>query len=126
MQMELWLAGRTVKILEKYWNLMKDTKWNKDAETMPAYSILEVILESQIDFRDKETMTQNILDRSVSLALEIEAYLKSTRCDLLAKCHYTGRRAALSGAARLPVLFSFLRMLLCQIPLRAPGCHSSV
>ena len=93
---------------------------------MPAYSILEVILESQIDFRDKETMTQNILDRSVSLALEIEAYLKSTRCDLLAKCHYTGRRAALSGAARLPVLFSFLRMLLCQIPLRAPGRHSAV
>ena len=58
---------------------MKDTKWNRDAETMPAYSILEVILELQIDFCDKETITQSILDRSVSLALEIEAYLKSTR-----------------------------------------------
>lgn len=77
MQMELWLAGRTIKVQEKYWQLMKDTKWNKGIDTMPKYSILEIILETQIDFRDKENMTQNIINRSVSLALEIEEYLKS-------------------------------------------------
>ena len=75
MRFELWLAGRTIK-QEKYWHLMKDTKWNKGVETMPKYSVLEVALETNIDFHNKEKMTRNIIERSLSLALEIEEYLK--------------------------------------------------
>lgn len=77
LQVELRLAGRNIKAQEKYWHIMKDTSWNKGVETMPQYSILEVVLEPHIDFSDKEKMTHNIIGRSVSLALEIEEYLKS-------------------------------------------------
>ena len=55
---------------------MKDTSWNKGVERMPQYSILEVVLEPHIDFSDKEKMTHNIIERSVSIALEIEEYQK--------------------------------------------------
>lgn len=77
LQVELWLAGRNIKAQEKYWHIMKDTSWNKGVERMPQYSILEVVLEPHIDFSDKEKMTHNIIERSVSIALEIEEYLKS-------------------------------------------------
>ena len=43
---------------------------------MYKYSILEVILESKIDFSNKENMTKNIINQSISLSLEIEEYLK--------------------------------------------------
>ena len=43
---------------------------------MPKYSILEVVLESKIDFSNKENMTKNIINQSISLSLEIEEYLK--------------------------------------------------
>lgn len=43
---------------------------------MSKYSILEVILESKIDFSNKENMTKNIINQSISLSLEIEEYLK--------------------------------------------------
>lgn len=43
---------------------------------MPKYSILEVVLESKIDFSNKENMTKNIINQSISLSLGIEEYLK--------------------------------------------------
>lgn len=42
---------------------------------MPKYSVLEVIIETQIDFNVKEKMTSNIIDNAVSSALEIEKCL---------------------------------------------------
>ena len=44
---------------------------------MPKYSILEIVLEDQIDFNDKDNMSQKIFKHSVSLALEIQEYLKN-------------------------------------------------
>jgi hypothetical protein len=49
--------------------LLKDSKWNIKA--MPKHSILEVIVEIQIDFNAKEKMTSNIINNAVSSALEI-------------------------------------------------------
>ena len=57
---------------------MKDSKWNIKA--MPKHSILEVIVEIQIDFNAKEKMTSNIIDNAVSSALEIENYLQTLDC----------------------------------------------
>nr|WP_325219824.1 hypothetical protein [uncultured Oscillibacter sp.] len=53
-----------------------EQRQKRDAE----YSILEAVLEDQMDFRDKETMTQTIISRSVSLALEIQEYLSGIGC----------------------------------------------
>lgn len=54
LQIKLWLVGRTAGIQERYWNLMKDSKWNKGIETKPIYAILEAVLKAPIDFSDKE------------------------------------------------------------------------
>lgn len=80
MQFELWLCARTADVQKQYWNLLKDSKWNKNRNEMPKYSILEVVLENQIDFNTKENMTKNMINRSVSLALEIQEYLQSMDC----------------------------------------------
>ena len=76
MQFELWLCARTSEVQKQYWDLLKDSKWNENTEEMPKYSVLEAVLENQIDFNDKETMTKNIISRSLSLASEIQEYLK--------------------------------------------------
>lgn len=78
MQFELWLMGQNADIQRKYWEILKDSIWNGNKKEMPEYSILEVVLENQIDFNNKANMTQNIIGRSVSLSLEIQEYLKNT------------------------------------------------
>lgn len=80
MQFELWLCARTADVQKQYWNLLKNSKWNKNINEMPKYSVLEVVLENQIDFNDKENMTKNIINRSLSLLLEIQEYLQSIDC----------------------------------------------
>ncbi len=77
---ELWLCARTIDIQKQYWNLLKDCKWNKHIEVMPKYSILEVIIDTKIDFNAKETMTSNIIDNAISSALEIENCLQTLGC----------------------------------------------
>lgn len=80
MQFELWLCGRTVAVQKQYWNLLKDSKWNKNVEVMPKYSVLEVTIETQLNFNAKEKMTSNIIDNAVSSALEIENCLQTLDC----------------------------------------------
>lgn len=80
MQFELWLCARKADIQKRYWSLLKDSKWNKNVEVMPKYSVLEVIIETQIDFNAKEKMTTNIIDSAVSTALEIENCLQTVDC----------------------------------------------
>ncbi len=77
MQFELWLCARNAAIQKAYWNLLKDSKWNQNIDVMPKYSVLEVVLENQINFNDKESMTKQIVSRSLSLSQEIEEYLKN-------------------------------------------------
>ena len=82
MRFELWLCARTADIRKQYWNLLKDSKWNKNVEVMPKYYVLEVVIETQIDFNAKEKMTSNIIDNAVSSALEIENYLQTLDCKI--------------------------------------------
>lgn len=43
---------------------------------MPKYSIVEIVLETNIDLENQESMTHHIIDCSVSLASQIQEYLK--------------------------------------------------
>lgn len=70
MQFELWLMGQNAAVQKKYWEILKRSEWNMDKKEMPKYSVLEAILENQIDFTDKETMTKEIINRSAVLAAE--------------------------------------------------------
>lgn len=76
MQFELWLLGQTVDVQKEYWNIMKNTKWN-NMSTMPKYSVLEVYLENNIDFSNKEKMTISILENALMLSKEIQSYIES-------------------------------------------------
>ena len=77
MQFELWLMGQNADVQRKYWEILKKSVCNGNRKEMPKYSILEIVLEDQIDFNDKDNMSQKIFKHSVSLALEIQEYLKN-------------------------------------------------
>lgn len=79
MQIELWLMGQNALLQAEYWELLKNTKWNQGVTEMPIYSVLEVCLESNIDFSDKDKMTENIITKALETATEIEAYLMNVR-----------------------------------------------
>ena len=72
---ELWLMGQNADIQRKYWKILKKTKWNYNQKIMPEYSIVEIVLETNIDFENQESMTHHIVERSVSLASQIQEYL---------------------------------------------------
>lgn len=67
--------GQNAPLQAEYWELLKNTKWNQGVTEMPIYSVLEVCLESNIDFSDKDKMTENIITKALETAAEIEAYL---------------------------------------------------
>lgn len=77
MQFELWLMGQNTNVQKKYWEILRNSKWNANSEKMPKYSVLEVTLNNDIDFNNKENMTLNIINCSVSLSSEIQKYLES-------------------------------------------------
>ncbi len=77
MQFELWLMGQNGEVQKRYWEILKLSQWNQDRKEMPQYSVLEVVLENQIDFNNKETMTENIITGAISLASEIQKYLEN-------------------------------------------------
>ncbi len=67
---EAWLLGQTKDIQEKYWKLLKNTKWINGSE-MPQYSIFEVVLIENPDFDDLDKLTGDIKNKLVSVAEEI-------------------------------------------------------
>ena len=75
-QIELWLMGQNRGLQEKYWDLLKDTKWNEHIKDMPKYSVLELCLDSNLDFNNKDVMTDRILERVVMAAKEIEKFIQ--------------------------------------------------
>ena len=76
MQFELWLMGQNATIQKEYWEILKNSKWNRHLNKMPQYSVLEVVIEDHIDFYNEESMTDNILYRVTNYAKEIQEYLE--------------------------------------------------
>jgi len=77
MQFELWLMGQNETLQKEYWDILKDTYWNKDKLARPKYAVLEVCLLSKIDFDDQKKMTTQILSQAISLSKEIQNYLEN-------------------------------------------------
>ena len=76
MRFEIWLLGNTVKIQKEYWDLLKASKWNKDREEMPKYSILEAVIESEPDFDDLSLLADKIEKQLIKESEEIIDALK--------------------------------------------------
>lgn len=71
MQFEVWLLGQTALIQDKYWEYFKKTKWNKDRDTKPTYSILETVLIENPDFNDLKFLSQQVEDKLLIISKEI-------------------------------------------------------
>lgn len=76
MQFELWLMGQNAPVQKEYWEILKNTEWNRGITVMPKYSVLEVCLEDSIDFDIKGNMTDKILHNALSLAGKIQVFLE--------------------------------------------------
>ena len=60
MRFEIWLLGNTISIQKQYWNVLRDSEWNKDKKEMPKYSILEAIIEGEPDFDNLKVLSEKI------------------------------------------------------------------
>ena len=67
---EAWLLGQTKEVQEKYWKLLKNTKWINGSE-MPQYSIFEVVLVDDPDFDDLDALTETIKHKLISVTEDI-------------------------------------------------------
>ncbi len=76
MQFELWLMGQNTDVQTKYWDLLKNSKWNKDEVTKPQYAELKAIIINNPNFDDLETLTKEIEEKTFSMVEEILDYLK--------------------------------------------------
>ena len=76
MRFELWLMGQNADIQSKYWELMKNSVWNKDREHMPKYSFLDVVLIENPDFDNVDNLNFEINKKATCLSQEILNHLK--------------------------------------------------
>lgn len=79
MRFELWLMGQNASAQKEYWEILKETVWNKGIKMMPKYSVLEVCLLDRIDFNDKNNMTDIILNNAITFTKEIQEFLENER-----------------------------------------------
>lgn len=77
MRFEVWLLGNTKPIQQKYWELSKNTKWNKDKTEMPKYSILESIIVKDPDFDNLDKLIEQIETQMMKASDEVLDYLKT-------------------------------------------------
>ncbi|OJJ15031.1 hypothetical protein BKI52_39890 [marine bacterium AO1-C] len=76
MRFEIWLLGNKVNIQKEYWDLFKDSKWNKDKEEMPKYSVLESVIKDKPDFDNLPLLAKKIEKRLIEESAEIINALK--------------------------------------------------
>lgn len=77
MRFELWLMGQNTEVQSKYWDLLKQTKWNEKQASKPKYSELEVVLVENPDFDDLDTLTAKIEKEVAYYSEEIIDFLKN-------------------------------------------------
>ncbi len=76
MRFEIWLLGNTINIQKKHWNILKESKWNRDRKEMPEYSILEAIIENKPDFDNLPLLSQKLEKKLVEQSDEIISVIK--------------------------------------------------
>lgn len=75
---EAWLAGCNKQVQTKYWNLFKESGWNKYhivSTTQGVDSIVESVLVDNPDFNDLDTLTKQIENGTLKFIEDIESFL---------------------------------------------------
>lgn len=76
MRFEIWLLGQNMEIQDKYWQLLKTSKWNKDRTNRPQYSVLEAIVIENPDFNDLDKLTQQLKKSMIKITDDIIAQIQ--------------------------------------------------
>ncbi|MEP0265597.1 hypothetical protein [Dokdonia sp.] len=76
MRFEIWLLGNTMSIQKRYWDLLRESTWNKNRKEMPKYSILEAVIEDEPDFDNLPLLSKKIEKKLVEQSNEIISVLK--------------------------------------------------
>jgi hypothetical protein len=75
---EVWLAGNNKQVQTKYWELIKESAWNKYhlvPTTQGADSIIENVLVEDPDFSDLEALTEQIEQGTLQFIKDVENFL---------------------------------------------------
>jgi hypothetical protein len=74
---EVWLAGVNKKVQGAYWQLFKDSDWNK-FHLVPSIQGVDAILQHTLvkdpDFSDLKRLTRQIEDETLAFIVAIEAF----------------------------------------------------
>lgn len=78
LRFEVWLAAKNKQVQDKYWNLFKESDWNKYC--IPSMiegldSIVENILVENPDFKDLDGLTYQIESKTLNFTRDIETFL---------------------------------------------------
>jgi hypothetical protein len=74
---EVWLGGYNKQVQSKYWNLFKESGWNKYhivPTTKGVDSILEYILVEDPDFGDLDALTLQIESKTMKFIKDVENF----------------------------------------------------
>jgi hypothetical protein len=74
---EVWLAGMNKQIQVKYWNLLRDSGWQKYPvvpTTQGADAIIEHVVAGDPDFRDLDALTTQIEGETLKFIREVESF----------------------------------------------------
>ena len=75
---EVWLGGYNKQVQQKYWELFKESDWNKYhivSTTKGVDSIIEYILVDNPDFGDLDTLTKQIERETLIFIKDVESFL---------------------------------------------------
>ncbi|MFC2045305.1 DUF7000 family protein, partial [Chloroflexota bacterium] len=75
---EVWLAGYNKNVQTKYWELFKESDWNKyriPSTTKGVDSISEYVLVDTPDFNNLDTLTRQIETGTLDFIRDIENFL---------------------------------------------------
>ena len=75
---EVWLAGFNKQVQQKYWELFKESEWNKYhivSTTKGVDSILEYISVDNPDFSDLNSLTKQIEAETLKFIKDVESFL---------------------------------------------------
>ncbi len=75
---EVWLAGSNKQVQQKYWQLFKESDWNKyhvASTTKGVDSIVENVITDNIDFSDLNALTKQIEKATLKFIMDIESFI---------------------------------------------------
>lgn len=76
MRFELWLMGQNSDVQDRYWEYLRESKWNETRAHMPRYSVLEAILVEKPDFSDTGKLAEEIASATAHTSEEISGYIR--------------------------------------------------